>query len=74
MKASIKQMPMNECKRTYDRLSVSGLSNSILQSQICARDDKQEKSADTCPGLLWNILQILILISNSQVIQDRRFK
>jgi secreted trypsin-like serine protease len=58
LKGIIKEMPSKECQSKYRPLNVSGLSRSVVSSQICAHDDKDEKTTDTCPGDSGSPLQI----------------
>jgi hypothetical protein len=50
--ATIKGISTIDCHENYKPLNVSGLSEGIKDTQICAVGEKKSKgiAADTCPG------------------------
>lgn len=60
LKGSVTGISNNKCHHQYEPLKVSGLSNGILHSQICAVGERTSRgiAVDTCPGDSGSALQV----------------
>ena len=50
-KASVREIPLSECQETFKPIrGLMSLSENILPSQICAKDENKDETADACQG------------------------
>jgi len=67
LKASLSEVPYNECKELYGRVTLTQLPDNLLPSQLCATRVEGEKVFDACQGDSGGPIQSKITVNQEYV-------
>jgi secreted trypsin-like serine protease len=51
LKAEVHEVPLTECRETYSTFPLTQLPDNLVQSQLCATNQKDGKVLDACQGV-----------------------